>query len=195
MHEDKLAQACSKGDIVAQKELFDAYSAALMAICKRYSGDSMEAEDFFQESFMLALKKIKKFKYIGEGSLKAWLSRVTVNYCISALRKQKRFVEYNETKYEEIDEPENEGGEDFYPENRHDMVTKTSFSNDELLQELNKLPEAFKVVFNLFVIEGLKHKEIADMLSIKEKTSKTRLLRAKRMLQTQLYNRCLEMKS
>ena len=193
MHEDNLASACSKGNSVAQKELYDRYSDALYNTCYRYATDASEADDFFQESFMLILRKIKKFRYHGEGSLKAWLIRLTINNCISQLRKKKQKVELNTEEFE--DAFSEEESETFFPENKHDFVNRANFSQEELLMELQKLPENFRMVFNLHVIEGMKHKEIAALLQINEKTSKTRLFRAKIMLQKQLYDKVLETKT
>lgn len=189
MHEEKLAIACSKGNSVAQKELYDRYSDVLYNTCYRYANGASEADDFFQESFILILRKINKFRFQGEGSLKAWLIRLTINSCISHLRKKKHLVEINTTEFEDAySEEENDA---FFPENKHDLVNHANFSREELLAELQMLPENFRTVFNLHVIEGLKHKEIAALLQIKEKTSKTRLFRAKHLLQKQLCEKVL----
>ncbi|MCG8698394.1 MAG: sigma-70 family RNA polymerase sigma factor [Bacteroidales bacterium] len=190
MHEEKLAKACKKGDKNAQKELFDRYSEVLYCTCLRYASNQFEADDFFQEGFMNILRNFKKFNFIGEGSLQAWMCRVMVNSSITLIRKKKKNLltvdDSNENSISDVVEEEND---EFHPGNRHDMVSKTNFSQEELIEELNKLPEQFRIVFNLHIVDGLKHNEIANMLGIKEKTSRTRLLRAKRMLQDNLYEK------
>ena len=188
MHEERLAKACSRGISIAQNELYERYSDVLYNICFRYAQDNSEADDFFQESFMLILKKMKKFKYQGEGSLKAWLIRLTINSCISYLRHKKRKIELTNNDFEDIAEEEDSI---FFPENKYDIVSQSNFTQEDLMFELQRLPEKFKVVFNLFVIEEYKHSDIAKMLDINEKTSKTRLWRAKQMLKQQLYEKCL----
>lgn len=169
---EKIIERCKNYDRKAQKELYDVYSPILLGICIRYSKSRQEAEDILQDGFIKILTKINDFK--GDGSFEGWMKRIVVNTAISHFHKNKKHNEIYDI--DEINETDIKG---------HSFGS-SDFTKEELLNVINSLPEGYKVVFNLYAIEGYKHKEIADMLNINQNTSKSQYSRAKDKLRQKL---------
>ncbi|MCU0326592.1 MAG: sigma-70 family RNA polymerase sigma factor [Spirosomaceae bacterium] len=163
-----LAKALQKQDPKAQTRLYEKYSSKMLAVCMRYVGDRMEAEDVMIEGFMRIFDKIGQFNF--QGSFEGWIRRIMVNEALMYVRSRKVMEVDLEYATEEIDE--------------------SSFSTDveaeDLMKIINALPTGYRTVFNLYAIEGYSHAEIAEMLGISEGTSKSQLSRARVMLQTEL---------
>lgn len=168
---EELIVGCQKDKRKAQKELYDRYAPVLLGVCMRYAKDSSEAEDVLQEGFIKIFDKIKLFN--GQGSFEGWMRKLMVNTAISNYRKNlKRYYKAD------IDEPQVQG-----------MTSEKSnleFTKDELMQVINSLPDGYRMVFNLYAIEGYKHKEIGELLEIDETTSKSQYSRAKKQIQKKL---------
>jgi len=149
----KIVEQCKSQDRKAQKELYDVYSPVLLGICIRYSKSKTDAEDILQEGFIKIFTKINNFK--GNGSFEGWMRRIIVNTAISHYHKNKKHNDIYDIT--EIKETDVEG----YQYNSEE------YTKDELLSVINSLPEGYKMVFNLYAIEGYKHKEekIRDTLS------------------------------
>lgn len=163
----ELAKQCARGDDKARKELYMRYAGSLYALCLRYVGDRELARDLMHDGIMKVFDTIGKYR--PEGSLKSWVSRVTVNLVIDHIRKSHKFQTVSlEEKQERLPEPEKE-------EMR--LVPK-----EELMKMVTRLPETKRVIFNLFCVEGYSHKDIATMLGIKEKTSSSLLFKARMQL-------------
>ncbi len=168
--EQKLVNDVRRGDNAAVKKLYDTWSGYLFALCTRYITDKNIAEDVLQDSFIKILSSFESFTWKGEGSLKAWISRITVNEALQYLRKQKKlnFVEYSDALPDKSDD-ENEPQVDGIP--------------PAVLQKMiQELPDGYRTVFNLFVFEEKSHKEIAEMLGITESTSASQFHRARKIL-------------
>lgn len=168
--EDILIKGCIEWDRTAQNRLYKAYSAKMFAVCFKYSSSREEAEDTFHEAFMKVYENIKNFKK--EGSLEGWIRRIMVNTAIEKYRKRSRLVvlvsmEDHQTEFN-----------NHYVE---DILSK--IEADELMHLIQKLPPQYKMVFNLYEFEGLKHKEIGARLGISEGASKSNLSRARAILQ------------
>lgn len=175
--EEQLVKACQKADPKAQKRVYEKYSPKMMAICKRYLADEMEAEDIMIEGFMKVFDKIVNFKM--EGSFEGWIKRIMVNEALMCLRSKKKegFVTGLELiGYEE--EPQ---------------ISQSNLGEEDLMRLIGSLPTGFRTVFNLYAIEGYSHAEIAKELNISEGTSKSQLSRARVILQ-QMVNK-LEIKN
>ncbi len=166
----------------------------------RYVRDEQLAEDLMQDGFIQIMDKYKQFS--GFGSFEGWARRIMVNTALQYLRANKH-VFNNGKKYEESqitnNSAENEAfaGEidlDDLTEDKVnlDVVYSADFSDEDLEEALNKLPDHYRIVFNLFTIDGFKHKEISEMLEINEKTSKSRLSKARKLTQHYLYQKALE---
>lgn len=165
--EDQLLQGCLKRDSRAQRQLYELYSSKMYGICYRYLKDPMEAEDILVTSFMKVFEKIQQFK--GEGSFEGWIRRIVVNEALMALRKKNHL--YIETNLEQADrEPD------------YDRLSD-HLEAEDLLNLISELPMGYRIVFNMYAIDGYSHKEIAAHLGISENTSKSQLSRARTFLQ------------
>lgn len=170
VNEQILIKEIKQGRSNAQKTLYDTYAKRLMVISIRYVGRKDIAEDILHDSFIKIFKNIGKFNYRGEGSLRAWMDRITVNTALEWLRVQKKTTLLDENYIPDVvdDEPS-------YSE------VKT-IPQEIILKLVGELPIGYRTIFNLFCIEGYSHREIAEELGIKEKISSSQLLRAKRLL-------------
>lgn len=163
----ELARLCARGDDKARKEMYTRYAGSLYAICIRYVGDRELARDLMHDSMIRIYDTIGKYR--PTGTLKAWMSRVTVNLVIDHIRKERKFLIVPlEGEQEKIPEPSAE-----------EMRT---VPKEELIRMISALPEAKRVIFNLFCVEGYSHKDISKMLGIKEKTSSSLLFKAREQL-------------
>lgn len=168
---EELILECKKNNRKAQKELYDKYAPVLLGVCLRYAKDSSEAEDVLQEGFIKIFDKIDL--YNNKGAFEGWLRRLMVNTAISNYRKNlKRYYSLD------INEP--------VIQNISSEWIKSDYTQDELMQVIRKLPEGYRMVFNLYAIEGYKHKEIGELLGIDETTSKSQYSRAKKRIQLEL---------
>ena len=167
IEDNELARLCARGDEKARHELYTRYAAYLFALCIRYVGDRELARDLMHDAMIKIFDSVGKYK--PTGSLKSWCGRVAVNMVIDHLRKSRRLetVSIDQTQ-EKIPEPQNE---------EIAKIPKT-----ELMRMVGQLPETKRVIFNLFCVEGYSHKDIAEMLNIKEKTSSSLLFKAREQL-------------
>ena len=167
IEDNELARLCARGDEKARHELYTRYAAYLFALCIRYVGDRELARDLMHDAMIKIFDSVGKYK--PTGSLKSWCGRVAVNMVIDHLRKSRRLetVSIDQTQ-EKIPEPQNE---------EIAKIPKT-----ELMRMVGQLPESKRVIFNLFCVEGYSHKDIAEMLNIKEKTSSSLLFKARAQL-------------
>ena len=163
---------CQEQNRNAFEELYGRYSGLLMGICLRYAKDEFEAADILQDSFIKIFKYIKDFQF--EGSFEGWMRRIAVTTAIN---------QYNKNKKDRLNFPDSD--ESFVTEKIENEAI-SNISTEELLRIIQTLPEGYKMVFNLYVIEGYKHAEIAEILNISEGTSKSQLARAKSMLKKKL---------
>lgn len=170
MTEYEIIQGCLKKDIKCQQMLYKAYAGKMMTVCLRYSKDKSEAEDIFQEGFIRVFQYMHQFKF--EGSFEGWLRRIIVNTALKNISKKRiNFVEV-------VNLDEHAGG-----------LPPYAYSNlgaDDILKLINRLPEGYRLVFNLHIIEGFTHEEIAKILKIQAATSRSQLVKARKMLQNQI---------
>jgi RNA polymerase sigma factor (sigma-70 family) len=172
MSDQQIIELCAKHDRKAQKELYDKYSRLLLGVCLRYATDRAEAEDILQDSFLKIFFNINDFS--GTGSFIGWLRKVAVNTAITHYHKNLKYKYHVEIEeYESVETGAVSFEEDFY-------------TSDELFMVLNELPTGYRMVFNLYAVEGYKHKEIAEMLGIDTNTSKSQYSRAKAVIREKL---------
>ena len=164
--EQQLLQAVFAGESGAGRRLYARYSGQLMAIALRYMGNGEDAADVLQDAFVKILTHIRRFDYRGEGSLCAWMGRITVNEALQSLR-QRKWLFHDEPLAEEP------------PDEAPDVALVPP---EVLTRMLGDLPEGYRTVLNLFVFEQMSHREIARQLGIKESTSASQYFRAKRLL-------------
>lgn len=165
---NKLILDCKKKDIKAQEQLFRLYSSKLFAVCLKYSRSYEEAQDNLQDGFLLIFDKIEQFSF--EGSFEGWAKRVMVNNALKYYRKES-FLELVNDAIAEEQEVE---------------IDDTALSLDYLLGIIQELPDRYRLVFNLYVIDNYAHKEIASMLNISIGTSKSNLSRARLILKEKI---------
>ena len=170
--EEELVKGCLKRDRNAQKKLYEAYSGKMYSICFRYVKNSMEAEDVLVTAFTKIFVKIVQFK--AEGSFEGWIRRIMVNEALSSIRRNKTM--YLETDLEAADRQPN----------YHQLGEQ--LEAEDLINLIQELPPGYRVVFNMYAIDGYSHKEIAEELGISENTSKSQLSRARVFLQKLLRN-------
>jgi len=164
----KAISACKKGNPAAQRYLFDQYAEQMFTICYRYVKKREDAEECMQNGFLKFFNTIGRFRYQGEDTLFPWLRKIMVNECLMLLRKTNRFQMVSLQEGPEIAISE-------------DAVS--ALSAQELYKMVLELPLGYRTVFNLHVIDGLTHQEIARQLDITPGTSKSQLSKAKSMLQ------------
>jgi RNA polymerase sigma-70 factor (ECF subfamily) len=169
LSELELADRCKNRDPLAQREIYDRYASTMMMVCYRYARSKDEAEDFLQDGFIRVFDYLHQYKC--NGSLEGWVRRVMVTTCINHTRTRHR---------ELMSEGISDYHEQVYGDGFEDYTNK--FEIKELLQMVSELPEQYKTVFNLFVIDGYNHNEIAEMLQINVGTSKSNLSRARAIL-------------
>jgi len=152
-------------DREAQKEIFDQFSPKMLGVCRQYVKDNHHAEDLMLSGFLKVFTNLQKFKH--EGSFEGWIRRIMVNTCLSYLRK-KNPIKPTDEEY-------------VY----HDYATLSleNTSVNDIQKLIDGLPDGYKMVFNLFAIEGYKHSEIAEELGITVSTSKSQLFKARKWLQ------------
>lgn len=167
MTDEQLVKECISGNATAQKTFYDLFAKKMMGVCLRYTKDPEEAQDVLQDGFIKVFTKLPKF--VNKGSLEGWVRRIMVNTALDQYRKNKKFQ-----RDVEIDSVS-------YKLEKSDFIIESINAND-LLKIIHTIPEGYRVVFNLFAIEGYSHKEIAESLGVTESTSKSQYSRAKKML-------------
>ncbi|MFH7007041.1 RNA polymerase sigma factor [Flavobacterium plurextorum] len=169
---EKYIKKCIKNDREAQLKIYQLFSPVLYGICLKYMKNEDDAKDVFQEAFVIVFQKMSQYKF--EGSFEGWLKRIFINKLIETLSKKKK-----ESFFLDVFDPDT----DFVEEEDLDIQP---IEQEKLLEYIRDLPDQYRTVFNLYVFEKLKHREIAELLNISEGTSKSNLNRAKHILQKRI---------
>jgi RNA polymerase sigma factor (sigma-70 family) len=167
MSEEQLIKECLSGNVIAQKELYERFSRKMMGVCMRYSDSYEEAQDVLQDGFVKVFEKLGTFR--GNGSFEGWVRKIFVNTALDAYRRNKQNRESQDI--------EDVGYSLASPDD-----TASDLNVQELLKLLQKIPAGYRMVFNLYAIEGYSHKEIAEQMNISESTSKSQFSRARAYL-------------
>jgi RNA polymerase sigma-70 factor (ECF subfamily) len=168
IHQD-VVDRCKQGDRKAQNELYKLYSKAMYNIAYRITNNELDAEDVLQESFVNAFKSINSYR--GTASVGAWLKRIVINNSITVVKKLKAALVPMEDYGEYAEIPDNSEDDMLY------------LNVDRIRNAVQRLPDGYRVVFSLYLMEGYDHKEIASILKISESTSKSQYNRSKKKLQ------------
>ncbi|MCX7861893.1 MAG: RNA polymerase sigma factor [Bacteroidales bacterium] len=170
-NEKEIIEGCKKQNRKAQKMLYERYSSKFLGICMRYAKDRQEAEDILQDAFLKIFERIDQFNY--SGAFEGWMRRIIVNTAISNYRKNlKHYHHYDIDEIKEYEEDIN--------------TEELEFTLEEMLKVIQSLSPGYRMVFNLYAIEGYAHKEIAEMLGIDIATSKSQYSRARKIIQYRL---------
>jgi RNA polymerase sigma factor (sigma-70 family) len=165
--ESDLIEGCLRGDRKMQYELYQQFAPKMYGVCLRYAGNAEEAEDILQEGFIKIFNKIGSYR--GDGSFEGWIRRIFVNTAIEHFRKK--------TYLQPITEVEENTMEGKY------LSVLDNLAEKDIIQLVQQLSPGYRTVFNMYVVEGYTHKQIAEALGISEGTSKSQLSRAKQILQ------------
>jgi RNA polymerase sigma-70 factor (ECF subfamily) len=170
---ENLIAGCKRKDTLARKKLYELYAPTMLGICIRYVNEKETAQDVLQEGFIKVYTKIGN--YSGSGSFEAWMKTIFITTALEYLRKTKRWrLNVNIDDYKET------------VTDNFDASMSAKLSADEIRRCINDLPLGFRTVFNLYAIEGYSHAEIAQLLGIKEVSSRSQLARARQLLQTRI---------
>lgn len=173
LDEKRLADLCSEHDRKAEEELYTRYAGRLYALCLRYSSNPDDAKDLMQDALIKALNSIGSYRYRGNGSLYAWIKRITVNMAINRITRQKlHFIPFDVFRMDRADDTDDDSAE---------MVPEKV-----LLKMISELSPMKRAVFNMFCIDGYSHMEIAQQLGITENGSASILSKAKAQLKRQI---------
>jgi RNA polymerase sigma-70 factor (ECF subfamily) len=167
-----IVEECVSGNVRAQETLYRMLAPKMFGVCLRYSKDRTEAEDNLQEGFIRVFSYIKNFRH--EGSLEGWVRKIMVNVSLEKFRKQNVMYPVDDVSLYDSRVETN------------DIIEK--LSADELIKIIQELPPRYRMVFNLYVMEGLNHKEISEEMQISEGTSKSNLARARDILKKKVEN-------
>jgi RNA polymerase sigma factor (sigma-70 family) len=173
--DETILQGCIEGKRNAQYELYRKFASTMLGVCLRYSQSRQEAEDILQEGFLKVFQNIHSFRK--EGSLEGWIKRIMINHALNRFRKNRKqpffedIGEINETEIIEANE---------------DTEIGEKFPADLLFSMIQSLPQGYRVVFNMYVFEDYSHKDIGEALNISENTSKTQLMKARRLLRRKI---------
>ena len=170
---------CIAGNQKAQAKLYQLFAPKMFGVCLRYARDRMEAEDNLQEGFIKVFNNLKSFRH--DGSLEGWIRRIMINVSLEKFRKQHLLYPVEDVSvYDSVNYSD-------------DVIAK--ISADDLLKLIQELPPRYQLVFNLYVIEGLSHQEIASEMSITQGTSKSNLSRAREILKKKVHECELDAKN
>jgi len=163
--EHDIISGCKKGNRLAQKYFVETYSSQIFTICRRYIKREDIAKDCLQDTLVHILRKINKYE--DRGKFKGWISAVTVNKCIECIRKEQRniFASIDLTAEPAIEES-----------------ISLKLEHDDIMKFIDTIPEQYRIVINMYLVEGFSHKEIGDHLGINESSSRSILSRAKKMI-------------
>lgn len=172
--DELLIKGCQKNDRNAQRELFEKYSSYMMGVCLRYCGNEEDAKDVLHDGYIKVFDSIGKFK--GNSKLTTWMARIFINLSINRLRHGRLkhpHVEFDLSKEVRTQEP-------------NTLDSNTSSSPEKVLGAVQNLPDIYRAIINMYAVDGMSHKEIANALNITVGTSKSRLSRAREMLKSTL---------
>ncbi len=170
MNEEALIRGCLRGSARCQRLLYERYAGKMYAVCLRYARTPSDAADILQEGFIKVFTKLDQFQF--QGSFEGWVRRIIINTALRTYQRQR--FEYESSGWERLPEAPMEP----------DIINH--LSEAELLRLVSRLPEGYRMVFNLVAIEGHSHAEVAEMLGIQESTSRSQLTKARRWLCEQL---------
>jgi RNA polymerase sigma-70 factor (ECF subfamily) len=171
MTEREIIEGCMRNDRICQKALYTMFASRMKAISMRYLNNWQDANDVVQDGFLKIFTHVNEFNF--EGPLEGWVKKTIINTALTKMRRSDHNIENDEFIEEEYDTT------DF-----KDIVERITVKN--IRHEIARLPYGYRMVFNLYVVEGYSHKEIAETLKIQESTSRTQLAKARKMLQDRI---------
>lgn len=169
--EEELVSACQSGDRRAQRRVYELFSGRMLNICRRYAQRQGQAQDLMHDGFIKVFLNIQKFR--GQAALSTWITRIMINHCISAIRKEVKQgirVSIDDVRLSQASVPEFE------------LVEKSKVSAQQVFDAITELPLGYRTVLSMYLLDDYSHKEIAEELDISVGTSKSQLAKAKKFL-------------
>ena len=176
--DDKILKGCRQGRRKAQAALYEKYASSMRAVCRRYLGMRPESEDVLHDAMIKALGRMSQFKQ--KGSLEGWLKRIAMTTSLDYLNKHKKVVSNSQTMSLEIEETKAEEEEEdvgFMAD-----LKKHNIGSKEIFSAMDNLPDGYRAILNMYVVDNIRHKEIAKRMGISANTSKSQLSRARKLL-------------
>lgn len=173
MNIQQIVKGCKANDRKAQNALYSLLADKLMNICYRYSSDISESKDVLQNTFIKIFTKMDQFDE-AKGELKSWCARIAVNEALMNKRRRAKYLFVDDTEMQVVHDSSAE------------PTVYQNLGREELMETIDTLPEGYRIIFNLSVVEGYNHKEIAELLNISEGTSRSQLQRARKAIQKEL---------
>lgn len=164
----EIIQGCVNSDSKSQQIIYQKFYGKMLGVCMRYSKDRESAKDILQDGFVKVFINIKQ--YGGNGSFEGWIRKVIINTALDSIRKNKHLIQYADSGYVE------ENAEEIKEE---ETTEYANISTEQIMEAVQQLPNAYRTVFNMYVVDGFTHKEIGEQLGINEGTSKSNLSKAK----------------
>jgi RNA polymerase sigma-70 factor, ECF subfamily len=192
---EDIIERCKKYDVTAQRLLYDCYANQMRCICMRYIGNQHEVKDIVHDGFIKIFSNIKQYKK--KGSFEGWMVRIFINTALKHIKKTKKNIidiDNLENNLADTDSPNFDM--DIINEeisNDYNSIEQLNFTQQEILDVIQSIPEQYRIIFNLFHIEEFKHEEIAEMLNIDKTTSRIRLLRARNLIREELVKKAKEL--
>ena len=176
--DDQIILGCQQGKRKAFSQLFDMYAPVMLGVCMRYCKNRIDAEDVMQDGFIKVFSQIQKFRF--EGSFEGWMKRIMINAAIDNYQTnlKRAFLEDHTDNIKEQGLAEYNDDDDFPEELR--------IPHSKLMEMIQELPDGYRMVFNLYAIESYNHREIGSLLGVSEDTSKTQLLKARKVLRKKI---------
>lgn len=168
---EELIEGCRKAEPKMQEILYKQFAGKMLGVCMRYATDRMEAEDMLQNGFIKVFKKLNDFR--GEGSFEGWVRRIMVHSSIEYYRKHHKMMQVVDIETAGV-------------EQSVDPLAASNLGVQDMLAIIQKLPPGYKIVFNMYAIEGYSHREIGEIMGITEGASKSQLSRARTILKEQI---------
>ena len=177
--DEQIIEGCMAGKRKSFSLLYKKYASTMLGICMRYCKNRIDAEDVMQDGFLKVFSQVHKFR--SEGSFEGWIKRIMINAAIDNYQANLRlsFIQDSLHLHEQADPPDSTQEDD-------DLPPEMNIPKEKLMAMIQELPDGYRMVFNLYAIEGFGHKDIAAMLGISESTSKTQLLKARRVLRKKI---------
>ena len=174
---DEFIKLLRKGDSNALQLFYNRYASSIYTVILRYINNVQDAEDLLQDSLIKILESLKNFQFVDENSFKAWMKKIAINTTLNNIRNRNKMQTFEEFPIDLISNFDAENDNNF---------TLPDIEQEQLFAIIAELPKGYKTVLNLFVFENYSHKEIATQLNISENTSKTQLLKARKLLKSKL---------
>ena len=178
----EIISGCVKGESKCQQIVYQKFYGKMLGVCMRYSKDRESARDILQDGFLKVFTNIKS--YSGSGSFAGWIRKIMINTALDSIRRSKQLIQYADSEY--VEDPSTSASTPLSVTEEEEKKEYNNISTEEIMKAVQQLPIAYRTVFNMYVVDGFSHQEIAEQLGINIGTSKSNLSKAKMNLKKAL---------